>query len=80
MRKRPLVAFILGGIVALAIGWFLLTMSFLYIPESEAVPISSITPLFATMVGIIFLREPVTAKIVLGSVIIVAGIFLIFMF
>lgn len=80
MRKRPLVAFILGGIVALAIGWFLLTMSFLYIPESEAVPISSITPLFATIVGIIFLREPVTAKIVLGSVIIVVGIFLIFVF
>lgn len=78
MKKGTLFALISGGIVALALGWFLLTMSFLYIPESQAVPISSTSPLFATMAGMIFLREPVTAKIVVGSVIIVVGIFLIF--
>lgn len=78
MQRGALFALIFGGIVALALGWFLLTMSFLYIPESQAVPISSTSPLFAAMAGIFFLREPVTAKIVAGSAIIVVGIFLIF--
>lgn len=79
MRKRTLFALVSGGIVALAMGWFLLTMSFLHIPESRAVPISSTSPFFAAMVGMIFLREPVTARLVAGSAMIVLGIFLVFM-
>ncbi len=79
MQRRTLFTLIIGGVVALALGWFLLTMSFLYIPGSQAVPISSTSPLFATVAGTVFLREPITTKIVAGSVIIVVGIFLIFM-
>ncbi|MDH5461626.1 MAG: DMT family transporter [Candidatus Bathyarchaeota archaeon] len=78
MKKETLLAVVSGGLVALALGWFLLAMSFLYIPESQAVPISSTSPLFAVIAGIIFLHEPVTAKIVAGSLIVVVGIFLIF--
>jgi len=78
MKKGTLLAVVSGGLVALAVGWFLLAMSFLYIPESQAVPISSTSPLFAVIAGIIFLHEPVTAKIVAGSLIVVVGIFLIF--
>ncbi|MFQ6064820.1 MAG: DMT family transporter [Candidatus Bathyarchaeia archaeon] len=79
MQRGTLFAIVFGGIVALALGWFLLTMSFLYISESQAVPISSTSPLFAAISGVLFLREPVTAKIVAGSVIIVIGIFMVFM-
>jgi len=78
MRRKTLVTLISGGIVALALGWFFLTFSFIYTPESQAVPISSTTPLFATLSGIVFLHEHVTAKDVAGSIIIVIGIFLIF--
>jgi DME family drug/metabolite transporter len=78
MKRGTLLAVVSGGLVALAVGWFLLAMSFLYIPESQAVPISSTSPLFAVIAGIIFLHEPVTAKIVAGSLIVVVGIFLIF--
>jgi DME family drug/metabolite transporter len=78
MKKGTLLAVVSGGLVALAVGWFLLAMSFLHIPESQAVPISSTSPLFAVIAGIIFLQEPVTAKIVVGSLIVVVGIFLIF--
>jgi len=79
MQRRTLAALVSGGLVALALGWFFLTFSFLHIPQSQAVPISSTTPLFATMSAIIFLHEKVTAKNVAGSVVIVMGIFLIFM-
>jgi DME family drug/metabolite transporter len=79
MERKTMAVLILGGIVALALGWFFLAFSFLKIPGSRAVPISSTTPLFSTLVGIILLDEKVTAKNVIGSIVIVAGIFVIFM-
>lgn len=78
MPRRTVAALVLGGIVALGLGWFFLTLSFMNTLESRAVPISSTTPLFSTLAGIVFLREKVTAKSVAGSIIIVIGIFLIF--
>ncbi len=78
VNMRVLAALLVGGIIAIGVGWFLLTLSFLYIPESQAVPISSTTPLFSTLFGIAFLHEKVTLKVFLGSILIVFGIFLIF--
>jgi len=78
MKIKNIALLLAGGIIAIGLGWFLLTLSLTYIPESQAVPISSTTPLFSTLASIIFLREKVTMKIVLGSLIIVAGVFLIF--
>lgn len=78
MQRKTLAALISGGIVALALGWFFLTFSFVHTLESQAVPISSTTPLFSTISGIIFLYERVTAKIVAGSILVVVGIFVIF--
>ena len=79
MRKETFLALSAGGVVALGIGWFFLTYSFaLNTPESRAVPISSTTPFFSTLSGIIFLHEKVTKQSVLGSILIVVGIFLVF--
>lgn len=80
IQKKTLAALIFGGLVALGLGWFFLTYSFINTLESRAVPISSTTPLFSTLSAIIFLHEKVTAKSAVGSVAVVAGIFLIFMF
>lgn len=79
MKRRTVATLIVGGIVALGLGWFFLAYSFVGIPESRAVPISSTTPLFSTLAGVALLREKVTARNALGSVIIVAGIFMIFL-
>jgi len=79
MKRRTVATLIVGGIVALGLGWFFLAYSFLGIPQSMAVPISSTTPLFSTLAGIVLLREKVTGRSALGSVIIVAGIFMIFL-
>jgi DME family drug/metabolite transporter len=78
MRRKTVATLIFAGIVALALGWFLLAYSFLLMPEAQAVPISSTSPLFATVSGIVFLHERLTSKNIAGSIIIVAGIFLIF--
>jgi DME family drug/metabolite transporter len=79
MKRRTVATLIIGGIVALGLGWFFLAYSFIGIPESQAVPISSTTPLFSTLVAVVLLREKVTARNVLGSVIVVIGIFLVFL-
>ena len=78
MSRKAVVTLLVGGIVALGLGWFFLTYSFIETLESRAVPISSTTPLFSTLVGMALLHEKVTARNFLGSVVIVAGIFLIF--
>jgi DME family drug/metabolite transporter len=78
MQKKTVATLIFAGVVALALGWFFLAYSFLLIPEAQAVPISSTSPLFATVSGIVFLHERLTAKNVAGSIMIVIGIFLIF--
>jgi len=78
MQRKTLGLLIAGGIVALGLGWFFLTFSFINTLESRAVPISSTTPLFSTLSGIIFLHEKVTMKNALGSILIVVGIFVIF--
>lgn len=78
MKKRTVVTLIVGGIVALGLGWFLLNYSFIDTPQSRAVPISSATPLFSTLAGVLLLHEKVNVKIALGSMMIVAGIFMIF--
>jgi len=79
MRKRTVITLIVGGIVALGLGWFLLNYSFLGTPQSRAVPISSATPLFSTIAGVLLLHEKVNAKIAMGSIMVVAGIFIIFL-
>ena len=77
--RKNVIALITGGIVALGFGWFLLTYSFIYTLEAQAVPISSTTHLFSTFIGATLLREKLTTKGALGSIIIVFGVFLIFL-
>jgi len=64
--------------VALGLGWFLLAVSLSQIDASRAVPISSVSPLFTTLIGAFLLKEKVTVKIFVGSVLIVLGIALVF--
>lgn len=80
LKRRTWSILALGGIVALGIGWFLITVSLSYIRPSRAVPISSTSPLFATLFGVFLLKEKVTLKIFIGSAMIVlgtAGVFIV---
>lgn len=78
LRRKTLAALVVGGIVALGLGWFFLTYSFVETLESRAVPISSTTPLFSTLCGIVLLHEKITRRSAFGSAAVVIGIFLIF--
>jgi DME family drug/metabolite transporter len=80
VERKTLAMLVLGGIVALGLGWFSLAYSFIYTPEARAVPISSTTPLFSTLSATLLLHERVTPKNAVGAIMVVTGIFLIFAF
>lgn len=75
---RAVVMLCVGGLVANGLGWLLMNYSLLNIAESQAVPISSTTPLFSAMAGFAFFREKMTRDSVLGAVLVVVGTVLIF--
>jgi len=60
------------------LGWVLLAVSLSQIEASRAVPISSVSPLFATLIGAFFLKEKVTVKIFAGAILIVLGTSVVF--
>jgi drug/metabolite transporter, DME family len=75
---RAIALLCVGGLVANGLGWVLMNYSFLNIAESQAVPISSTTPLFSTLAGFAFFREKITRDNTLGAILVVAGVVLIF--
>ena len=73
LQRKTWAILALGGITALGLGWVLLAVSLLHIQASRAVPISSVSPLFATIFGAFLLKERVTMRIFVGSIFIVLG-------
>ena len=80
VKRNTLIELCVGGLVANGIGWLLMNYSFLNIIEAQAVPISSTTPLFSAMAGFVLFHEKMSVSNTLGAIVVVAGIFLIFMF
>jgi drug/metabolite transporter (DMT)-like permease len=79
VSKNTLLLLCIGGLVANAAGWLLMNYSFLNIVESQAVPISSTTPLFAALAGFALFHEKMTWNKAVGAAIIVLGTILIFL-
>jgi drug/metabolite transporter (DMT)-like permease len=79
MGRKTAAASIVGGVFALGVGWFLLSYSFTLTSQAISVPISSTTPLFSTLAAVLLLREKATVRNSLGSIMIVLGIFLLFL-
>jgi len=77
---ESLIALVVGGVISLGLGWFLLTFSFFYAPSSIVVPLSSTTPFFSGILGLLVLRENVTKRSAVGSVVVVLGIFILWLF
>ena len=73
LKRKTWIILASAGIIALGLGWVLLAVSFSLIEASRSVPISSVSPLFATLIGAFFLKEKVTLRIFVGSVLIVLG-------
>lgn len=77
LRPRTWVLMALGGFVSMGVGWLFMGQSLLEIGAARAVPLSSISPVFAAFAGAVFLKEKVTAKVYAGAVLVTAGASLI---
>ena len=75
---RTVLLLCVGGLVANGLGWLLMNYSFTQIMASQAIPISSTSPLFAALAGFVFFNERATAKTVFGGLAVVVGVALIF--
>lgn len=78
LKRKEILLLCVGGLIANGLGWLLMNYSFLNISETQAIPISSASPLFAALAGVIFFHEKATKWSVSGAIAVVAGIVLIF--
>jgi drug/metabolite transporter, DME family len=79
ISRKGVLLLCIGGLVANGLGWVLMNYSFLIIPQTQAVPISSTSPLFAALAGLLFFQENLTTRVVVGVLAIVAGSVLVFL-
>ena len=74
LDRHSVALLLLGSLIAYGVGWYLLTWGFILAPAALVVPLSSITPLFATVTAVVFLRERLSTKGIIGVLLIVAGV------
>ncbi len=74
LDRRTLLILASAGILGLSIGNLLLLVGMDNIGVAKAVPLSSTSPLFSTIVGRVFLRERVGLRVYLSAALIVLGI------
>ena len=74
LDRRTLLILASAGILGLSIGNLLLLVGMDSIGVAKAVPLSSTSPLFSTIVGRVFLREHVGLRVYLSAALIVLGI------
>jgi len=77
LLERETIVLAIGGIIGYAIGMTAFFFSLDMIGASQAVPLSSIYPMIATVFGIIVLKEKIRIKQWIGIVLIVSGCILV---
>ncbi|MHA1835588.1 MAG: DMT family transporter [Candidatus Odinarchaeia archaeon] len=70
----------LGGLIAIGIGGVLLMSSLNLIDVSKTASLTAITPLFSTLLALIFLKEKITLKLLIGTILTIVGVLLITLF
>lgn len=71
-ETRPVLFLLLSG-VATGLSWLFYYRALQIAPASLVAPIDKMSVVFAIALAVVFLGEPVTAKLLTGAVLIVAG-------
>jgi len=72
LEFRPVMFLILSGI-ATGFSWLLYYRALQLAPASLVAPVDKLSVAFAIVLGVLFLGEPVTSKLIIGGVLIVTG-------
>lgn len=76
MEIRPVVFLILSGI-ATGLSWLFYYRALQLAPVSLVAPIDKLSVVFAIMLGVVFLGEVLTVKLVVGALLIVSGMLIL---
>ena len=77
ISRRSLAVLGVTGIVGTGVGSLLFIFAVQEVGAGKAAVLSSVSPLFALPLGLLFLRESITSRMVAGTLIAVAGIILL---
>jgi len=72
LEFRPIMFLVLSGI-ATGFSWLLYYRALQMAPASLVAPVDKLSVAFAIVLGVLFLGEPVTSRLVLGGVLVVLG-------
>jgi len=75
-RKGAWIAFV-SAFFGLFVGWVLWLMAVQQVSASGLSPLVGLTLLFATVLGVVFLRQPLTRRMTVGGLLILAGVTLV---
>ena len=76
-RQRTFILFLLAGTGAMAVGFFLTLGLLQRFDLSYVYPFQGLTVIFVSIAAAILLREKLTVQLVLGSLLITAGVVLV---
>jgi transporter family protein len=72
LEFRPVMFLVLSGI-ATGFSWLLYYRALQLAPASMVAPVDKLSVAFAIALGVLFLGEPVTSKLIIGGILIVTG-------
>lgn len=72
LEFRPVMFLILSGI-ATGVSWLLYYRALQLAPASMVAPVDKLSVAFAIVLGVLFLGEPVTSRLIIGGILVVTG-------
>jgi transporter family protein len=72
LEFRPVMFLVLSGI-ATGFSWLLYYRALQLAPASMVAPVDKLSVVFAIVLGVLFLGEPVTSRLIIGGILIVTG-------
>ncbi len=80
LREAPLMAYVnfgLAGFVHFFLGWTFLTLSQKLVGAARTGALIGTTPLFAFAVGLVFFGEVLSLPVLIGVLLVIAGVYLV---
>lgn len=77
LTRSNIIIIALGGLISLGVGDTLLYIGLETAKANVVAPLASTTPLFATLIAILFLKERVSKRVVVGTFLVTAGTMLL---
>ncbi|MBS7655795.1 DMT family transporter [Candidatus Bathyarchaeota archaeon] len=77
LTRAEIIFIVVGGVLGLGLGGMFVFLSLSLTTASKAIPLSSISPFFTLILAFFYAKEKLEAKIIIGTMLVVTGVFLL---